>query len=97
MLPTRTSIFTSSAGKTYSVQSLKPNFLRNYFIVDDSHAKIVLLHVVVFSEHDILYFWDNVHLFKYYPMKVLQNWFSSFIFANQACIQVSKFSFGLDK
>ena len=62
-----------------------------------SHIKIVCLHIVVFSEHDILHFWDNVQLFKYYPVKVLQNCFNSFNYSNQTCIQVSKFSFALDK
>ena len=56
MLPTRTSIFISSAGKIDSVRSLKPNFLSSCFIVDDSYVKIVLLHEVVFSGHDILHF-----------------------------------------
>ena len=55
------------------------------------------LHVVAFSEHDILHFWDNVHLFKYYSMKVPENCFSLFSCSNQTCIQVSKFSFSLYK
>ena len=45
------------------------------FIADDGHVKIVWLHVVAFSEHDILYFCDNVHLLKYYPVKSPQNCF----------------------
>ena len=57
----------------------KLNFSSSCFIADDSHVKIVWLHVVVFSEHDILLFWDNVHLFKCYPVKVPQNCFHSFL------------------
>ena len=69
----------------------KLNFSSSYFIADDSHVKTVWLHVVVFSEHDILHFLDNAHLFKYYPVKVPQNCFDSFNSSNQICIQVSKF------
>ena len=55
ILPTRTSFFISSAGKIERVQELKNKFF-NCFIADDSHVKVVWLHVVVFSEHDILHF-----------------------------------------
>ena len=34
----------------------KLNFSSSCFIVDDSHVKIVWLHIVVLSEHDIWYF-----------------------------------------
>ena len=34
----------------------KLNFSSSCFIANDSHVKIVWLHVVVFSEHDILHF-----------------------------------------
>ena len=34
----------------------KLNSSTSYFIADDSHVKTVWLHVVVFSEHDILHF-----------------------------------------
>ena len=60
-------------------RSWKLNFSSSCFIADDSHIKIVWLHIVVFSEHDILHFWDNVHLFKYYPVKVPQNCFNFLI------------------
>ena len=53
------------------------------------HVKIIWLHAVIFRECDILHFWDNGHLFKYYPMKVLQNCFYYFNRSDQACIQVS--------
>ena len=61
----------------------KWNFSSSCFIADDSHVKIVWLHVVVFSEHDILHFRDNVHLLKYYPVKVFQNCFYSFNCSNK--------------
>ena len=74
----------------------KLNFSSSCFIADDSHVKTVWLHVVVFSEHDILDFWNIVHLFKCYPVKVPQNCFDSFSCSNQTCTQVSTFSFTLD-
>ena len=64
--------------KLQTCMNSKLNFLSSCFIVNDNHLKIVWLHVVVFSEHDILHFWDNVHLLKYYPVKVLRNCFNSF-------------------
>ena len=73
----------------------KSNFPSTCFIAHDSHVIIVGLHLVVCSKHDILHFWDNVHLFKYYPVKAPQNCFYSFNYSNQTCIQVSKFSFAL--
>ena len=78
-------------------KSSKLNFLSNCFSADDSHVKIVWLHIVVFSEHDIFHFYDNVHLFKYCPVKVSQNCFNSFSCSSQTCIQVSTFSFAVDK
>ena len=83
--------------KLKTCRSSKLNFSSSCFIADDSHVKTERLHVVVFSKHDILHFWDNVHLFKYYTVKVPQNCCNSFNCSNQACIQVSKFSFALDK
>ena len=75
----------------------KLNFSSSCFIADDSHVKTERLHVVVFSEHGILHFWDNAHLFKYYTVKVPRNCSNSFNCLNQNRIQVSKFSFALDK
>ena len=95
ILPTRTSFFISSAGKIESEQEFKIELPSTCFIALDSHVIIVGLHVVVCSKHDILHFWDNVHLFKYYPVKAPQNCFYSFNYSNQSCIQVSKFSFAL--
>ena len=83
--------------KLKAFRSSKLNFSSSCFIADDNHIKIVWLHIVVFSEHDILHSWDKVHLFKYYPVKVPQNCFNSFDYSNQTYIQVSKFSFALDK
>ena len=56
----------------------KLNFSSSCFIADDSHVKIVWLHEAVFSEHDILHFWDNVHLFKYNVVEVSQDCFYLF-------------------
>ena len=56
ILPTRTTFFIPDAGKLKACGSSKLNFSSNCFIVDDSHVKIVWLHAVVFSEHDILHF-----------------------------------------
>ena len=78
-------------------RSSKLNFSSSCFIVDGSHVKVLWLHVVVFSEHDVLHFWDNAHLFKYYPVKVAQNCVNSFSYSNQTCVQVFKFLFALDK
>ena len=52
---------------------------------------IVWLPVVDFTEHDILNFWGNVHLLRYYLMKAPQNCFE--IFVKKAL----KFPFVLDK
>ena len=76
--------------KLKACRSSKLNFSSSCFIVDDSHIKIVWLHVV-FREHDVLHFWANFHLLKYYPVKGPQNCFNSFNYWNQTCIQVSKF------
>ena len=40
---------------------------------------------------------DNVHLLKYLPIKVPRNGFDSFNCTNQTGMQISKFSFALDK
>ena len=63
-------------------QELAFNFSCSCFMAEDSHIKIVWLHVAVFSKHNILYFGDNVRLFKYYPLKVPQKFFSSFNYSN---------------
>ena len=42
-----------------------------------TNAKIIWLHVVVLTKHDILHFWDNSYLLKHYPVKVPQNFFNS--------------------
>ena len=63
--------------KMKAYKSLNLNFFSSCFTAGDSPVKVVWLHVVLFSEHDILYFWDNVRLLKYYPVKVPQNSFNS--------------------
>ena len=83
--------------KLKTCRSSKSNISSSCFIADDSHLKTEWLHVVVFSEHDILHFWDNVHFLKYYSVKVPQSCFNSFNCWNETCIQVSKFLFALDK
>ena len=82
--------------KLKACRSSKLSFLSSCLVVNDSH-EIVWLHVVVFSEHDILHFCDNVDLFKHYSVKVPQNCFNLFRCSNQTCIQVFKFLFALDK
>ena len=77
--------------KLRACRSSKLNFSSSCFTVDDSHVKNIWLHVVVLSEHDILHFWDNFHLFKYYPMKVPQNCFNSFSYSNQTWIKFPNF------
>ena len=62
-----------------------------------SSCLLFWLHIVFSSKHHNFHFRDNVHLFKYYPVKVPQNCFSSFNCSAQACIQISEFSFSLDK
>ena len=42
--------------KLKACRNSKLNFLRSCFIANDSHVKIVWLHIVVFSEHDLLHF-----------------------------------------
>ena len=59
--------------KLKAYKSSKLNFWSSCFIADDSCIKIVWLHIVLFSKHDILQFWDNDHSFKHYPVKVPQN------------------------
>ena len=84
--------------KLKACRNSKLNFSRSYFTANDSHVKIVWLHDVVFSEHDILHFWDNVHLFKYLLFsESTSRLLCSFNCSNETCIQVSKFSFALDK
>ena len=42
--------------KLKACRSSKLNFSSSCFIADDSHIKIVWLHIVVFSEHEFVYF-----------------------------------------
>ena len=48
--------------KLKACRNSKWHFSSCCFIADDSHVKIVWLHVVVFSKPDILHFRDNFHL-----------------------------------
>ena len=64
--------------KLKACRSSKLNFSSICFVADDRHVKIAWLHIVASSEHDLFHFWDNVHLFKYFPMKLPQNCFNFF-------------------
>ena len=48
--------------KLQACRSSKLKFSSSCFIANDSYIKIVWLHIVIFRKHDILHFWDNVHL-----------------------------------
>ena len=65
ILPTRTSLIFSTSGKSENVQEFKVKPSSSCIITDDIHVKIVWLHIVVFTKHDILHFWDDVDLSKY--------------------------------
>ena len=97
ILPTRSRFFISSAGKLKACSNSKWNFSSSCFIAYDNHMKVARQHVTVFTEHDILHLWDNIHLLKYYPVKVPQNCFNSFNCSNKTGIQYSKFWFALDR
>ena len=66
----------------------KWNFSSGCFIPDDNHVKIVRLHRIVFTKHDVLHFWDNVILSISNPVKVSQNCFSSFCCSSETSRQV---------
>ena len=82
--------------KLKTCRNLKWNFSSSCFIVDDTHVNVVWLHVVVFIEHDILHFCNNVHLLKC-SVEEPQHCFNFFNFSNQTGMQVPKFLFALDK
>ena len=90
VFPIRAGFFISSAAKIENVLVFKVKLFEQLFI-DDSHVKIEWLHVVIFTEHDLL------HLLKHYPVKVTENCFNSFNCPNQTGMLVSKFPFVLDK
>ena len=52
-LLTKISFFISSAGKMENVQEFNVKLFEQLF-TDDNHIKIVWLHVIVFTEHDLL-------------------------------------------
>ena len=84
-------------GKLKAGRNSKRNFSSGCFTADISHVKIAWLQLLVFTKQDTLHFWYNVHLLKYYPVKVPQNCFNSFNSSNQTDMEVFKFSFALDK
>ena len=69
--------------KLKTCMNSKLNFLSDFFILNHNHTKVVWLQIVFFSKHDILHFWDNVRLLKYYPVKVFRNCSISFSCSNQ--------------
>ena len=77
----------------------KYSFSSNYFIANNSHMETesIYSYTVVFNVQAILYFWDNFHLLKHYPKKEPQNCFDSFNNSNKTGMQISTFSFALDK
>ena len=62
------------------------------FVSSDSHTKIIWLHILVFNDHAILHFGDDVYVFEFYSIKVAQNCFDSFNCLIQADMTI-KFSF----
>ena len=56
ILPARTTFLFHVPEKLEAWMSSKLNFSSNCFIADDSHVKVVWLHVVIYSEHSILHF-----------------------------------------
>ena len=55
-LRARTTFLFHVLGKLKAWRSSKLNFSSNCFIADDSHVKVVWLHVVIYSEQSILHF-----------------------------------------
>ena len=56
ILPARTASSIQAQEKLKACRSSKLKSSSSCFIADESHIKIVWLHAVVFSEHDILNF-----------------------------------------
>ena len=80
-------------GKLRACENSEWSFSNSRFIVCDSHVKIISSHTVVFNKSAILRFLNNVHLLKYFPIKVPQDCFDSCNCTYQTGIQISKFSF----
>ena len=95
ILPTIASFFMSSSGKTEACGNSRTSS-SSCFIAGDTHIKIIFSYAVVSNKNAILYFWDDVHFLKHYPIKLPQNCFDLFRCTNQTGIQISKFSFALD-
>ena len=56
ILLTRTTFFIQVQEKLKACRISKLNFSSSCFIADDSHVELVWVHVVIFSEHDVLHF-----------------------------------------
>ena len=79
--------------KLKACRNSKWNFSGSYFIVDDSHVKLVWLHVVNFTKHGILRFWNNVRLLNCYWKKLKpQTWFNSSIAQIKQACKFAKFN-----
>ena len=62
ILPTKTSFFVSSAGQNWNGGGIQNEFFWIAVSLQMVDLKIIWLHVVVFTEYDIAYFWGNVYL-----------------------------------
>ena len=85
ILPTRDNFFISYTGKIENVEN-QMSFLRSGFIAGDSHIKLISSQAVVLNENAMYCFSNNVHLLKYFPIKLPQNCFDSFNYTNQIVI-----------
>ena len=96
ILPTKTTLFISSARKIENVQKFK-SFSNSYFIANDNNINVICSYTTAFNVLAVLYFSGNFHLLKHYLRKVPQNCFDLFNRWNKSGMQISKFSFALGK
>ena len=61
------------------------SFSSSSFIAGNSHIKIISSHAAVFNQNAILCFSNNVHLLKYFPIKLPQNCYKTIIEIKQEC------------
>ena len=69
---TKISFLISSSGKLKTCRNLKWNFFSSCLQI----TVITVWLLIVFTEHNLLHFLGNVHLLKYYPVKVPQYCFT---------------------
>ena len=95
ILPTRDGFFISSARKIENMWEFKINHFKYLLhLGGDINIKIISSHIAVFNENAIS---NKVHLFKYFPITVLQNHFNLFKCTNQTGMNISKFLFAVDQ